>query len=104
MDDQGEPRRKGRPRSIDRRRMHQPRQIRVRFTELLARKAAAEQRTIPDRELREVLGLSHRRIHQLRHHNAAQLTVAELERLLVYFGCSLQELVQPVAAPVPDAE
>lgn len=103
MEDQGGSRRKGRPRTIDRTRMQQPRQIRVRFTELLARKGQAEQRTIPDRELREVLGLSHRRIQRLRHNDAAQITVAELERLLVYFGCSLDELVQPVDAPAPDA-
>jgi DNA-binding Xre family transcriptional regulator len=95
-------RRKGRPTVIKRTRIRQSHHIAIRFTELLANKSQAEQRTIPDRELREVIGLTHLRIQELRNNALAHLTIPELERLLAYFQCSLDDLVHVLDAPAHD--
>lgn len=68
--------------------------LRILFDELLERKMIQEQRFITEREVRDVTGLSHRRVKALQHGESAAVTLRTLEVLLTFFDCTLEELVQ----------
>ena len=93
------PRRGGRPRAIGRNRIVCQDRLQIPYDALLARKVAAERRTITEREVRDVTGLSYARIKAIQRGDCAAVDLHEIEVLLTFFGCTLTELVQ--AAPCP---
>lgn len=84
----------GRPRVADRERIARAYRLRIPFADLLAHKAAQEERVISEREVRAVTGLQHHRIKALQRGECARLELGEIEVLLAFFDCTLDELVQ----------
>lgn len=89
-----QPRRRGRPRVVGRERIVCQNRLQIPFDALLTRKAAREQRVITEREVRDVTGLSYARIKALQRGDYADLPLGTLDVLLVFFDCTLDELVQ----------
>jgi DNA-binding Xre family transcriptional regulator len=73
--------------------------LHIPYDALLARKAAREQRVITEREVRDVTGLSYARVKALQRGHYADLPLGALDVLLVFFDCTLDELVQPAPRP-----
>ena len=91
------PRRSGRPRGASRQRITPVPRLHIPYDTLLARKAAREGRVISEREVRDVTGLSYKRVKALQRGDYADLPLGTLDVLLVFFDCTFDELVQ--AAP-----
>lgn len=88
----------GRPRVAAREQIVRAGRLRIPFADLLARKAAQEERVISEREVRAVTGLQHHRIKALQRGECARLELGEIEVLLAFFDCTLDELVQQDSA------